>query len=180
MSAEPGAIPLLDLGRIVEALERHGVSYVIVGGVAGRLHGASRLTFDLDVLAQRDEENLDRVAAVLRELGAFLRVGGLDDETARSLPVVLDGRSLSAMETSTWRTEAGDLDVLAYLRDAEGQPLSFDLVVARASSSMVNGVGIAVVSLADLITAKRFADRAKDHDALPELEALQRRQADPA
>ncbi len=142
MTAEPDEPPPLDLGWIVESLERHGVSYVIVGGVAGRLHGASRLTFDLDVLARRDVENLDRVAAVLRELGAFLRVGGLDDETARSLPFVLDGRSLSAMETSTWRTEAGDLDVLANLKDADGQPVAYDGLAARGSSSTLDGVGV--------------------------------------
>jgi len=33
-------------------------------------------------------------------------------------------------------------------------------------------VGVRLVSLSDLITAKRFADRAKDHDALPELARL--------
>ncbi len=172
MTAEPEEAPPLDLGRIVESLERHGVSFVVVGVLAGRLHGASRVTFDLDVLARRDVENLDRVAAVLRELGAFLRVGGLDDETARSLPFVLDGRSLSAMETSTWRTEAGDLDVLANLKDDGGQPVVYDDLAARASTSTLEGVGVRLVSLADLITAKRFADRAKDHDALPELERL--------
>lgn len=177
MSSEPDAVPPLDLGRIVESLDRHDVSYVIVGGVAGRLHGASRVTFDLDVLARWDVENLDRVAAVLRELGAFLRVGGLDDETARSLPFVLDGRSLAAMEISTWRTEAGDLDVLANLKDAAGQPVPFEEVASRASSSRLEGVGVRLVSLPDLITAKRFADRAKDHDALPELEALRDAQA---
>ncbi|MEO6629858.1 MAG: hypothetical protein ABIP03_14970 [Aquihabitans sp.] len=177
MSAEPDAVLPLDLGRIVESLGRHGVSYVIVGGVAGRLHGASRVTFDLDVLAQRDVENLDRVAAVLRELGAFLRVGGLDDETARALPFVLDGRSLSAMDISTWRTEAGDLDVLADLKDATGQPVPFEEVAGRATTSSLEGVGVRLVSLPDLITAKRFAGRAKDQDALPELEAL--RDAEP-
>jgi len=34
--------------------------------------------------------------------------------------------------------------------------------------------------LADLITAKRFADRAKDHDALPELERLRDARPDPS
>lgn len=177
MPTEPEPAPPLDLGRIVESLKRHGVAYVIVGGVAGRLHGASRLTFDLDVLARRDAENLDRMAAVLRELGAFLRVGGLDDETARSLPFVLDGPSLSALETSTWRTEAGDLDVLSNLKDAVGQPVDFEELAERATASKLEGVAVYLVSLPDLITAKRFADRAKDHDALPELEALRDAQA---
>ncbi len=33
-----------DVGRIVEALDRHGVEYLLVGGVAATAHGAERLT----------------------------------------------------------------------------------------------------------------------------------------
>lgn len=172
MPAEPPEGPPLDLSRIVEVLERHGVAYVIVGGVAGRLHGASRVTFDLDVVAERGVENLGRMAAALGELGAFLRVSGLDDEEARGLPVVLDGAALMSMDVSTWRTDAGDLDVLESLKDADGWPVSYDGLVDRAESSTLDGVGVLLVSLPDLIAAKRYADRAKDRDALPELEKL--------
>ncbi len=179
MPAEAHEGPPLDLSRIVEVLERHGVAYVIVGGVAGRLHGASRVTFDLDVVAGRDVQNLDRMAAALEELGAFLRVGGLDDEAARALPVVLDGPALNAMETSTWRTDAGDVDVLACLRDADGRPIPYDDLVDRATSSILDGVAVRLVSLPDLITAKRYADRAKDRDALPELEQLRDSESEP-
>jgi hypothetical protein len=42
------ATPPLDAERIVEVLDRHGVDY-IVGGVGARLHGASHLTYDLDL-----------------------------------------------------------------------------------------------------------------------------------
>jgi len=43
------------------------------------------------------------------------------------------------METSTWRTEAGDLDVLANLKDADGQPVAYDELAARGSSSTLDG-----------------------------------------
>jgi hypothetical protein len=55
--------------------DRHRVEYVIVGGVAANLHGATRPTGDLDALPRSTRENLDRVAGALRELAAFLRVG---------------------------------------------------------------------------------------------------------
>lgn len=48
---------------------------------------AERLTEDVDVLPDDDEENLRRLAAALAELGAFLRVGGMSDDEARALPV---------------------------------------------------------------------------------------------
>jgi hypothetical protein len=104
--------PVLDVRRVVEALDRHGVEYLIVGGVASRFHGAERLTKDIDLVPSSDADNLERLAAALRDLGAFLRVGGMSDDEAKSLPIVLDGSALARMEISTWRTEAGDLDVL--------------------------------------------------------------------
>ena len=135
---EPPDPPALNIDRIIEVFGRHGVDYLLVGGVASRLYGAERLTFDVDVLARHEIDNLDRVADALTELGAFLRVSGLDDEEARALPVILDGAALTAFEISTWRTDAGDIDVLAHLRDAAGRRVSSLISrVGRARSALV-------------------------------------------
>lgn len=101
-----GDHPDLDVDRVVEALDRHGVQYLLIGGVAARFHGSVRRTEDIDVLPRDDEDNLERLASALRDLGAFLRVGGMSDEEARALPVVLDAYALRRMEVSTWRTSA--------------------------------------------------------------------------
>jgi hypothetical protein len=42
-----------DIRRIVEALERRGVEYLLVGGVAATAHGAERLTGDADTVVRR-------------------------------------------------------------------------------------------------------------------------------
>ena len=167
-----GGEPQLDVERIVRVFALHNVDYLLIGGVATRLYGAQRLTYDLDVVASREPDNLDRVADALRELGAFLRVGGLDDETARALPVILDGRALAAMEISTWRTDAGDVDVLAYLRDHSGRHVDFNDLAHRAGDTRIGDVAVRVAGLADIIASKQFANREKDRDALPELESL--------
>ena len=56
--------------RLVEVLDRHGVEYLIVGGVAARAYGASRQTKEIDCLVRRTPANLDRLAAAKRELHA--------------------------------------------------------------------------------------------------------------
>lgn len=136
------------------------------------MYGAERLTFDLDVLALREIDNLDRVADALSELRAFLRVSGLDDDEARALPVILDGAALAALEISTWRTDAGDIDILAHLRDAAGHPVEFVDLAGRSREITVGGVAVRVAGLSDIIESKRFADRDKDRAAIPELERL--------
>lgn len=52
--------------RLLEALCAARFEFVVVGGVAAVLHGASRLTVDLDVAAPFTEENLTRLLDALR------------------------------------------------------------------------------------------------------------------
>lgn len=75
----PNAEPTFDADRIVETLARHGVDYLLVGGLAARQHGATRPTGDLHCLARFEDDNLIRLAAAMRELNARLRAEGLSD-----------------------------------------------------------------------------------------------------
>ena len=162
-----------DPDRILEVLDRHGVEYVLVGGVAARVHGAGRATADIDCVPATDEENLQRLADALDELGARLRVGGMTDEEARQLPLRVDATTLAAFGSSTWMTDAGPLDLLVELRDPAGGRHPYGDLASRALDVTVGDVTIRVASLDDIIASKTYAGRPKDLDALPELEALQ-------
>jgi hypothetical protein len=164
--------PALDRARILEVLDRHGVEYLVVGGIGAQLHGATRPTGDFDSLPSTTDENLGRLAAALLELNAFLRVGGLSDEEARSLPTRVDAMSLGRLEISTWRTDAGDLDVLTVLRRRDGARAAYADLIDRALDVRVDGIVVTVAGLDDIIASKEFADRPKDRDALDELRRL--------
>ncbi len=164
-----------DLVRLAEVLDRHGVEYLVVGGVAARAHGASRPTQDLECLVRRARENLERLAEALLELHAHLRVSGLSEEEMAALPVRVDAETLARAELSTWRTDAGDLDLLADIPDRQGTRQKYEDLLARSSRIDADGVSIRVASLDDVIASKEWAGRAKDREALPELKELARR-----
>ena len=145
--------PPLDVERIFAVLAAYEVEYVLIGGVATRVHGAQRLTYDLDVVTSVEVVNLDRIAAALRELGAFLRVGGMSDDEARALPVILDGRALHAMEISTWRTDAGDIDVLAHLRNEAGEFVGYADLLPHSAEAMVGKVVVRIAGLNDIVAS---------------------------
>jgi hypothetical protein len=172
--AEP---PSLDVARLLRVLDEYHVEYVLVGGVAAGAHGATRVTEDFDMVARRTAENLDRLAAAMRSLDARLRVAGLDDEEARQLPVQLDGRSLAQMELSTWRSDAGDFDVLVGVPDRSGRVIPYDELVTRAEEMRLHGVVVYTAELDDIIASKEWANRPKDQAALPELRAIQHRRS---
>ncbi|MGH3091226.1 MAG: hypothetical protein ACRDOG_02685, partial [Gaiellaceae bacterium] len=58
---------------ILSTLERHGVEFVVIGGLAGMAQGSSYPSYDVDIAYGRVYENLERLARALRELGATLR-----------------------------------------------------------------------------------------------------------
>jgi hypothetical protein len=167
----------LDVRRLVECLDRHHVEYLIVGGVGAQLHGAQRPTVDFDSLPATSKENLTRLAAAMHELNAYLRVGGLSDEEARALPTRVDADSLARMDISTWRTDAGDLDVLTAIPTRDGGRAFYDDLATRATRIDIGEVTVHVAALSDIIASKEWADRPKDREALDELRHLRDDQA---
>ena len=79
---------------------------------------------------------------------------------------------LERMQLSTWRTDAGDLDVLADIADRDGRRRGYDDLVAAATTLTLAGRPVLVAALDDIIASKQHANRPKDRDALAELETL--------
>lgn len=165
------AAPALDAKTIVEALHRHQVRYVTVGGMAARARGAKRLTNDLDICPAWDKDNLERLAAALRDLDAHVSISG---EAAGVEVPGLDGRLLSRMQISNWRTRAGDVDVLFGIpHTSREDEAHYEELHQSAHTIEIDGTQVEVASLEDLIRSKEIADRPSDRQALPELRALQ-------
>jgi hypothetical protein len=158
--------------HLLRTLDERGVRYVIVGGLAAAAQGAGRVTFDIDVVPDWSTENLGRLAEALRVLGAKLRV----PDGPEPVDHPLDARSLRGFEVSTWRTEAGDLDVIIGTPTAtRGRLAGFDELVERAHALEAYGLTILVADLDDIIESKEALAREPDLLALPELRRLQAR-----
>jgi hypothetical protein len=146
----------------LDVLTRHGVRFIMIGGIAAAAHGSPSLTGDLDICCERDQDNLDRLAAALAELHAALR--GADPDAG----FVLDARSLAAGDHFTFTTDAGDLDVLGTPAGTNG----FADLDANAVDVDLDGLLVRTASLEDLIRMKRAAGRPKDRVELEILGAL--------
>jgi hypothetical protein len=110
-------------------------------------------------------------------LNARLRVEGLSDEEARQLPVQLDAAMLSSMEISTWRTDAGDLDVLGDRPASDGRRQRYEDLEPRPTEFIIGSVTVHAAALDDVIASKQWANRRKDHEALAELQEQWSRQS---
>lgn len=111
----------------------------------------------------------------MRELNARLRAAGLSDSESIQLTSHLPSAEFFGRgEITTWMTDAGPLDILHDMPARDGSRLSYDELNTRATThTYAGGVTIRVAALADIVASKQWANRPKDHRALPELEALQ-------
>jgi hypothetical protein len=150
--------------EILRRLVARGVDFVVIGGIAGVLHGSSRATFDLDVCFATDPVNLDALGEVL--VGLDARLQGVKD----AVPLVPDAATLRRVEVLTLDTTAGELDVLA---KPSGAP-RYDVLRRRAERYDLGGFSVLVASLDDLIAMKQAAGRPKDRADVDELETIRR------
>jgi predicted nucleotidyltransferase len=59
---------LEDFIKVLEALEKHEVDYILIGGVAVILYGMQRLTRDVDVFLKSVPENIDKLRKALHSI----------------------------------------------------------------------------------------------------------------
>jgi hypothetical protein len=156
---ETSSRPPLRLRPLLEVLSRHGVDFVVVGGVAGLIHGSAFPTYDFDVAYSRDGANLERLSAALREIGVRLRNAPAD------LPFEADAATLAAGANFTFETEFGDFDILGHIAGNR----EYDELRARSWAAEIAGFPVRVASIDDLIGMKRTASRPKDHIVAEEL-----------
>lgn len=158
-------MPRFQPERLLRTLERHGVRYIVIGGLGATFHGSPLRTGDADVCPARDGENLERLAAALREMGARLRSG----DTAEGVPFPCDAAFLGQVELLNLTTGLGDLDLSFRPAGTGGYD---DLRRAVVSYDLGEGLVVPVAALQDIIRSKEAADREKDRLALPTLRLL--------
>jgi hypothetical protein len=164
--------PSLDLHRQVAVLGAARVDFVMVGSAAAWIHGTRRRPNDLDVVIRDDWSNFEAVADALRRLRARPHVTGLTDEEAQLLPTRVDAGIVAELPISVWMTDAGELDLFDSLVHHDRGERDYDQLLADSTVRRISGVATPVASVADLVGAKRAADRDVDITDLAELEKV--------
>jgi hypothetical protein len=136
-----------------------GVDLIVVGLTAAVALGAPVVTFDLDIVHQRTEENVDRLLGWLLAQHAYHRF----DLAKRRLPPTRE--LLSGSGHINLATDLGPLDVLCELGPGEG----YEELLPDSETVELAGRRIHVLGLERLIAVKARANRPKDRAVLPVL-----------
>lgn len=153
---------MTQLEGLLAALSDADVEFIIVGGVAARAHGSSRLTDDIDISYSRSPANLARVVAALAPLKPYLR------GAPQGLPFEWSAATLHAGLNFTLTTTGGAIDLLGEIAGGG----RYEDLLTHSLSIRIFGREVQLLNLPWLIRVKRAAGRPKDFEVIAELEAL--------
>ena len=151
---------MFDPRKILSALNRYRVQYVVIGGFAATLHGCPEQTFDLDILYADTPANRRRLLAALRAMKARW------DEPLTD--TVLQRQFVFALIT-----KFGDLDILNEIAGVG----YFERIGEGILRMRVGRLSVPVLDLPTLIRAKEAAadPNPRKQAALEYLKVLQKR-----
>ena len=159
--AQPAGAPAgLRPDRLLRALNRRRVQFVVIGGFALAPHGYIRATKDIDIVPEQTRENLARLVLALRDLDAQV---DLADIGAKELGLAPDEEGLMGGGNWMLRTRFGRLDVMQTV------PGLRDYQHLRAGA--VEVAGVLYAGYEELIAMKAASGREQDLRDIGALEA---------
>lgn len=144
---------------LLQALDRHRVTYILIGGFARIVQGTEEMTYGLDLTPSLREQNLERLERALRELEAR-RTDGRELSLA---PVTLAAEPMHELET-----RYGKLKLVPEPAGTRGYD---DLRRAATREPLGRGIRPSVASVGDLA---RMLSALADQERLPQLMQLRR------
>lgn len=139
---------------LFKALNREGLRYTVVGGMAAVLYGVERATFDIDTALAPDAEDAQRLLMILQSLG-YSEV--VDVESGKHIAKLSKIDVAEIIELKSVRVENGiPVDIL--IVPAE----TFDFLWKYRVEVPYKGAVILIPSLLDLIHLKKRSGRPID------------------
>lgn len=145
-----------DMRQFIAILQQHGVKFAVCGGFAVAHHGFLRATMDFDLLVLPDVDNARRIMSALEDFG----FGGAG---------VPESAFLSPGTAITLGAQPNQIDLLTSMG-----PRPTEEIIARAIDGKIGELTVPIVSLDDLLHAKKASGRAKDRIDAEELERIRR------
>jgi hypothetical protein len=141
---------------LFDALERHRVSYVVVGAFARIVHGSGEVTDGLDIVPSLREENVRRITRAL-------------DELTESSTDGVEADVLSAGEPVMVATRAGAVTLVPQPWGTRGYD---DIRIRGNRENLGRGVRPQIASLVDLTRMLEASRRSEDTHRLQRLRRL--------
>ncbi len=149
----------LDLEKLIENLNKAGIKYILVGGMAAIAQGSPVLTFDLDIVHEKSAANIQKIKDLLVSLDAYQR-------RPDNLKLKPDFDALKGTGHMLLSTKYGPMDILGSIE----KDLGYEELIKNIVKIEFHGHKIHVLDLETLVELKRDSARPEDKQRLRILE----------
>lgn len=153
---------MANLKKIIQILSENQIDFVIVGGFGAMLHGSSQVTQDIDICVSFNESLITRLRTALKDYHPVHRM------TPNKLSFLEYPADTKSIKNLYLQTDLGMVDLLGLV----GGVGELDVLKKNALEIELNGKKCRVISVEDLIKAKKFMGRPKDVVTVKELECI--------
>lgn len=152
----------------LEALEVAGVQFVVIGGFAVVMHGATRFTPDLNIVVEFSPENFERLFAALNELSMT------SDQELSAQRVLDDDFQKALLEKDERFIVFSNIEIPGFQLDVLlNSPLPYKALQRSAQRLRFSDLSVNICSQKDLLLLKEKAGRPQDKADIESIELLQ-------
>ncbi len=148
----------LDFQTIFKEINKLGIDYLVVGGLAVNFHGVPRMTYDIDLMVLLEPENILKLVSKLTQWGYRPKIPidprDLADESKRNSWIHEKG--MKALNFYSETLPIGEIDIVI------DSPILYKELRNRAIKIELQDEKIPTVSIHDLIELKLRAGRRQD------------------
>lgn len=144
--------------RLFKTLNQYKVKYLICGGMAVNIYGIPRMTADIDILLEFEEDNLSNFENAIKHLlyqnSIPISIKNFINKEERQKAI----KEKNLIAYSYYSSNSGfvTLDVLL------DTPIEFNELWKNRSERNLGDLSVYIVSIEDLISLKKYANRIQD------------------
>jgi hypothetical protein len=148
----------LNYTGIFKELNKKKIKYIVCGGLAVNLLGIPRMTYDIDLLVDMDDRNVEKLLNLLKKwgFGPKLPVGIMDFADKQIRQSWIKKKHMKAFNVYNSNWAISEIDILIDV------PVDYKKASKRASYKKIDNIKVPLIAVKDLIKMKEEAGRKQD------------------
>lgn len=151
---------MLDYLGIFKEFNTKEIKYIVVGGLAVNLYGIPRMTYDIDILLNLDNENIHNFLSLMKKWDfkpkAPVKIMDFADRTKRE--DWIENKNMKAFTFINPQWGISEIDIIL------DSPLSYEKAITNVKYIELKGSSVPTISINDLIKMKKMSGRQQDKD----------------
>ncbi len=159
---------MVDYLTIFKKLNEKKIRYILAGGMAVNLHGIPRMTYDIDLIIDLDDKNLEKFLKLVKEWGfkPKIPVDIMDFAEKKKREDWIKNKNMKAFNLVNPKWAVSEIDIII------NTPIDYKTAAKGIKFFVVQDITIPTVSIDDLLKMKQKTGREQDKADIKYLKRL--------